>query len=649
MLATKVICPHCSKHLKTSKPLTVGHRVLCSRCGRSFAIRPDDANGTEAKAEKNGAHPAPRQRSETSPLLEKRHDPEPMASDVETVPDVDLAATPPGVTRNAVLVGIVLGGLLVALLATVVLVVYFARKTDPPLATADNPSESTPPDLSSTPQPGTQLPAGLTPPPERRGSEVPPPLDPPPAGVASEAQPSWLAPEEQEKVNQAIDKGVQYLKKTQAVRGTWAPGAPHHVGYAALPGLTLLECGVPADDIRVQKAARHVRTATPKMLQTYELALSILFLDRLGEPADEKLIETLALRLVAGQTATGGWTYGCPILSEEDERELVRVCKKLRPRSPLDLFTRGPGGSAPPGFFTEDHRAGRLDKGIQGGSPRSTPASGGSTLPLEKDRPGIGGPGSTMSLDRKPIDPKEFRNEVDSLPPLLRKLPSLQPPEKAHDLPKHDGTDNSNTQFAILGLWVASRHNLPVERSLALIVQRFQKSQSREGGWNYHFSDPGQGFTPAMTGAGLLGLAVGHGLKSATTDRPPPEGERVRDPAIEKGLDVLGHFIGKPLGWKRPRARNRTAINMYFMWSVERVGMLYNRRTIAGQDWYNWGAELLLDNQNDDGSWAAGGYPGSSPVIDTCFALLFLKRANLAKDLTKKLEFFTEQKKLGGS
>jgi len=76
--------------------------------------------------------------------------------------------------------------------------------------------------------------------------------------------------------------------------------------------------------------------------------------------------------------------------------------------------------------------------------------------------------------------------------------------------------------------------------------------------------------------------------------------------------------------------------------------VLFNRRQIGGKDWYSWGAELLLDHQNADGSWMAGGYPGAMPIVDTCFALLFLKRANLAKDLTKKLEFFMEGKKLQG-
>jgi hypothetical protein len=48
---------------------------------------------------------------------------------------------------------------------------------------------------------------------------------------------------------------------------------------------------------------------------------------------------------------------------------------------------------------------------------------------------------------------------------------------------------------------------------------------------------------------------------------------------------------------------------------------------------------LLLDSQADDGSWLTGGYHGATRLTDTCLALLFLKRANLASDLAKKIEF----------
>src|SRR4051812_31247440 len=42
MLATKIVCPHCRKALKTTKPLAVGKRVLCKQCGTTFTVCPTD-------------------------------------------------------------------------------------------------------------------------------------------------------------------------------------------------------------------------------------------------------------------------------------------------------------------------------------------------------------------------------------------------------------------------------------------------------------------------------------------------------------------------------------------------------------------------------------------------------------------------------
>src|SRR5579884_1644029 len=111
-----------------------------------------------------------------------------------------------------------------------------------------------------------------------------------------------LSKEEQGRVDRAIDGGVAYLKRSQGKQGSWAgQWEIHTVGYAALPGLTLLECGVPADDPVIRRAAELVRRDAPKLDFTYEIALSILFLDRLGDNKDRELIRTLAARLIAGQ------------------------------------------------------------------------------------------------------------------------------------------------------------------------------------------------------------------------------------------------------------------------------------------------------------------------------------------------------------
>ena len=74
-------------------------------------------------------------------------------------------------------------------------------------------------------------------------------------GSPARADRPQMPPAEQADINRAIDQGVLFLKKTQLPSGSWAAeGNPNQVGYAALPALTLLECGVPADDPVVKRA-----------------------------------------------------------------------------------------------------------------------------------------------------------------------------------------------------------------------------------------------------------------------------------------------------------------------------------------------------------------------------------------------------------
>jgi pimeloyl-ACP methyl ester carboxylesterase len=91
--------------------------------------------------------------------------------------------------------------------------------------------------------------------------------------------------------------------------------------------------------------------------------------------------------------------------------------------------------------------------------------------------------------------------------------------------------------------------------------------------------------------------------------------------------------------------------NLYYLWSVERVAMLYDLKTIGGKDWYGWGAQVLVVHQRADGGWSAfepndrnllARYPGSdNHTVTACLALLFLRRSNLVHDLTENLRLHT--------
>jgi hypothetical protein len=185
-----------------------------------------------------------------------------------------------------------------------------------------------------------------------------PPANQPPKAEMGDWAP--LTPNEQKRVNQAIERGVAYLRRTQLSNGTWplrnplekGPRGRLSVGYAALAGLALLECGVPPTDATVQKAAEFVRSSFT-LNDTYQISLAIVFLDRLGERKDRPFICSLALRLVAGQRGGLNWGYVCPVLTERQEKALLGVLHKEQAKlvskpsvaaPPEDLPKNGPEG-----------------------------------------------------------------------------------------------------------------------------------------------------------------------------------------------------------------------------------------------------------------------------------------------------------------
>jgi hypothetical protein len=202
--------------------------------------------------------------------------------------------------------------------------------------------------------------------------------------------------------------------------------------------------------------------------------------------------------------------------------------------------------------------------------------------------------------------------------------------------PPDGAPDNSNTQFAVLALWIARRNGLPVDDAINKEAAYFRSRQSEDGGWVYTSILGGMAkSTASMTCAGILGLSVAYGSASEII-REKAVSDKLKiaeDLALRRGLAALSSCIDHPASARRAIAPKATDQAFYFLWSLERVAVILDLETIGGKDWYTWGAEILLVSQQTDGSWA-----GKYGVADTCFALLFLQRANLAPDLTASLK-----------
>ena len=378
----------------------------------------------------------------------------------------------------------------------------------------------------------------------------------------------------------AVARGVAFLLQQRATDGTW----PHRqIGMTALAGLTLLECDIPVDEPGMQQTIAAVRKGSVNANQTYSVALCLLFLDRLGDPDDVPLIESLAVRLLAGQARIGAYGYNCPSISAEEVR---RLGNQLNQRTELIGRVKLPA---------------RSDKEPEKGTDKAPPRR------LVKDLP------------------REIQQQLQLINRVGGPL---------------DRCDNSNTQFATLALWAVRKHGMPVDMALARIDAYFRSTQNIDGTWNYSPGFPKT--SAAMTCAGLIGLAVGHGSIAAQIQEKKPNAKSgrdiSRDPAVARGLRVLGTAIDHPLArlakGKGPRAHHLRAegTGYYFLWSLERLAVAVDLKTIGGKDWYAWGTEVLIDSQLENGSWQ-----GDHGNADTCFGLLFLQRANLVKDLTARL------------
>lgn len=702
-----LVCPHCGSTLTFGTSITAGAAVECLICMQPFVPESSTAEPAACPAIAVPALPTakPGPHSSIPVGLPANAKPSPIASAEDDAPRPAPSrppvrsrerSRPSGTTGIAIALGAVAVGVLVLAGSAVGFVVWKSSRTttpgETPLAVAPNAELPSPP--QSPAKPIANLP-GVNPPVAkiededelRRLKEIEKKqlVRKTPGQVATGPEFEWdreftinnanvrdaYAGLSQQKINEAIAKGVAFLRQNQNQNGTWASG--HSVGHAAIGGLTLLECHVPGTDAAVQLAAAHVRGKIQNLTSTYELSLAILFLDRLGDPRDRPLIQGMALRLLAGQNDCGGWTYNCPLLTPQEMFQLYSFLQSHKkpdlfnplpaePRKPnTDVFAMpfsGPLNLSDPfqkfnelvlNSPIETKPGGTMPSPIGEPTPMPTPAQPLPTpgQPLPKPAVPKKGAGKAPPPFANVTPPKGITPPLrpEFLNPNLRGLPVVknQGKGKGQQMVRAGSGDNSNTQFAILAIWAARRHNVPTDQALLSAFQRFETTQNDDGGWGYHFI--GRSSTNTMTCVGLLGEAMGHGTNPEVVRFDPKDPSKtivkpaLQDPRIQSGLKKLAQYIGQPLLQGDPGTLPMQ--NLYFLWSVERVAMIYDVKTIDGKEWYPWGAQILVHRQRPAGDWADSHYPGANPSLNTCFALLFLKRSNLVPDLTHNLRLYT--------
>lgn len=179
--------------------------------------------------------------------------------------------------------------------------------------------------------------------------------------------------------------------------------------------------------------------------------------------------------------------------------------------------------------------------------------------------------------------------------------------------------DNSVTQYAVLGLHSAARMGLKIPPELWKKTYDAVKAwQQPDGGFGYHGGYSYGSMTCA--GIGTLTLCRHH----------MGEKEPGADEVIERGigwLDVKFSITENP-------GYNDNWL-YYYLYGMERVGRILDTEYIGDNEWYPFGARMLISKQLDDGSWMHTGNE-AHPPLPTSFALLFLTRATPNLTIAKK-------------
>jgi hypothetical protein len=201
--------------------------------------------------------------------------------------------------------------------------------------------------------------------------------------------------------------------------------------------------------------------------------------------------------------------------------------------------------------------------------------------------------------------------------------------------------DNSNSQYALLGLHEAIQAGYKVPPKALEEVRQLYLDTQVKGGWAYRPPAPRRGKgdpTLNMTTAGLCNLLI-TGMDLAVSQAKLRAdgsaekcGEYKENEPVAKALGYVGAAF--PAELTVENVGPTFDVPFYGLYGIERAGRLSGQRFFGGHDWYEVGCRFLVSIQKSDGRWE--GPVGAiregqrqldrAPLIATSFALLFLSK-----------------------
>ncbi len=368
-----------------------------------------------------------------------------------------------------------------------------------------------------------------------------------------------------ERVESAIDKGVDRLWALRNAEGTWPYGTSKR-GGTALTLLTLLMCDVPASDERIKQGFELLKGM--EMETTYSVACSLMAYEaRYITEAEKRAYLSNPDKPPEFKRA----------VSPEDREQMELLIAWMRGNqnevNPFYNYTRnGEGGTERFDFSNTQYALLGLAAAL-----RCEVA-----IPAGIIKPLVEG----VIAYQQPYGPK------------VKKVVGYKPPT--------DKRKEGKSTYA----------SKPVEAR--------GWNYATKSKWD-KYTEVGDAYG-SMTTAGLTCLLVGLDIAQSMdvetfkaefgNKAVHQEWEKAAQASLDCGLAWLEHWFSVTRNPNKGRSWY-----LYYMYGLERVMMLAQVRYLGVHNWYNEGASVLVVTQAGDGGW------GSAP--DTCFALLFLKKGTV--------------------
>jgi hypothetical protein len=413
---------------------------------------------------------------------------------------------------------------------------------------------------------------------------------------------------DQVKVDLAIEKGIKNLKSKNASHLATTDHVGRKISRRELVLFTYVHSDVPESDPDFK--ALFDSMIADKLEATYCVSLQAMVLEEVERVKYQKRIAQCAKFLVDNQTVDGKnggagyWSYGSPSIYVEDITYDVPKRKDV-----------ASGGGKPDAGGVKQFE---LPQPGMKSKPKVT-----NKIKIKKDRDGEGHDNSNTQYAalgcRACVDAGIIFEDkvIDAAIKWLREC-QKKDKEPAEDLIEGgvNGPDGG----------MAGGKSAPGVASggggggaTVAGPSRVSKKASPQG-WCYE-NHPEHKAYGSMTAGAVGSLAIWDYIKDAD------EGKKhswKTDTDIHEGLVWLAKNFSvtyNPGPYEHAKMEENSQHQyLYYMYALERAGMLYGTEILGKHKWYPEGAKVLIETQKPDGSWGAG-------TDDTCFAILFLKRA----------------------